>query len=275
MDERTEKRDFKYRKPKRKPCQFCVDKIDHIDYKDVPILQLSRCKEMDGEDVIGYATPFYAIAVQSRLPEGMKLATLSDLEKSITLKDFEFKNIPLAISVDVGIMLSGGVNPARDWNLDPYLARNLTAQINARGEEIKKPVMIPLTGLELKRDSNSRQGLSFRLKEDAQIIRTKCLIPDGEYKGYSAYNINPETGLPEEFGNDCTNPETGLKERSKLNPRTRRLFTKYPDIGNVIMSLSNPGLCLWIYYGQNLPSSHLNTYSSKRVAIVSENGGKK
>ncbi|HPQ46600.1 MAG TPA: 30S ribosomal protein S18 [Clostridia bacterium] len=39
MDERAERKDFKYRKPKRKPCQFCVDKIDDIDYKDVPRLR--------------------------------------------------------------------------------------------------------------------------------------------------------------------------------------------------------------------------------------------
>ena len=39
MAERSEKRDFKYRKPKRKPCQFCVDKIEKVDYKDIPRLR--------------------------------------------------------------------------------------------------------------------------------------------------------------------------------------------------------------------------------------------
>lgn len=39
MDDRSERRDFKYRRPRRKPCQFCVDKIDKIDYKDIPRLR--------------------------------------------------------------------------------------------------------------------------------------------------------------------------------------------------------------------------------------------
>ena len=39
MAERYEKREFKYRKPKRKPFQFCVDKIEKIDYKDIPRLR--------------------------------------------------------------------------------------------------------------------------------------------------------------------------------------------------------------------------------------------
>lgn len=31
---KLKKRNAKDRKPKRKVCSFCVDKIDHIDYKD-------------------------------------------------------------------------------------------------------------------------------------------------------------------------------------------------------------------------------------------------
>ena len=27
------------RKPRRKVCQFCVDKVEHIDYKDIPRLR--------------------------------------------------------------------------------------------------------------------------------------------------------------------------------------------------------------------------------------------
>ncbi|MBN2851533.1 MAG: 30S ribosomal protein S18 [Clostridia bacterium] len=40
----AEKEDFKYRKPKRKVCQFCVDKVESIDYKDV-----SRLKKLISE----------------------------------------------------------------------------------------------------------------------------------------------------------------------------------------------------------------------------------
>ena len=36
---KLKKRNNKERKPKRKVCSFCVDKIDHIDYKDAPKLR--------------------------------------------------------------------------------------------------------------------------------------------------------------------------------------------------------------------------------------------
>jgi small subunit ribosomal protein S18 len=36
---KAKKRVAKDRKPKRKVCSFCVDKIDHIDYKDAPRLR--------------------------------------------------------------------------------------------------------------------------------------------------------------------------------------------------------------------------------------------
>ncbi len=39
MDERNNKMKPRQRKPRRKVCSFCVDKIDHIDYKDVSRLR--------------------------------------------------------------------------------------------------------------------------------------------------------------------------------------------------------------------------------------------
>lgn len=36
---KTKKRVAKDRKPKRKVCSFCVDKVEHIDYKDAPRLR--------------------------------------------------------------------------------------------------------------------------------------------------------------------------------------------------------------------------------------------
>lgn len=35
MAEKTEKRPMKNRRPKKRVCTFCVDKVEHIDYKDV------------------------------------------------------------------------------------------------------------------------------------------------------------------------------------------------------------------------------------------------
>ena len=36
---KLKKRVAKDRKPKRKVCSFCVDKVEHIDYKDAPRLR--------------------------------------------------------------------------------------------------------------------------------------------------------------------------------------------------------------------------------------------
>ena len=37
--ERTERNDRRNRKSRKKVCAFCMDKIEHIDYKDVPRLR--------------------------------------------------------------------------------------------------------------------------------------------------------------------------------------------------------------------------------------------
>lgn len=39
--ERTERNDRRNRKSRKKVCAFCMDKIENIDYKDVP--RLKRC----------------------------------------------------------------------------------------------------------------------------------------------------------------------------------------------------------------------------------------
>ncbi|HOD92595.1 MAG TPA: 30S ribosomal protein S18 [Clostridia bacterium] len=33
--DKEDRKDFKFRKPKKKVCQFCADKDDSIDYKDI------------------------------------------------------------------------------------------------------------------------------------------------------------------------------------------------------------------------------------------------
>ncbi|MFA7672769.1 MAG: 30S ribosomal protein S18 [Clostridia bacterium] len=34
-NDKEDRKDFKFRKPKKKVCQFCADKTESIDYKDV------------------------------------------------------------------------------------------------------------------------------------------------------------------------------------------------------------------------------------------------
>lgn len=39
MSEKDRSEGRRVKKPKRKPCQFCIDKVEYIDYKDVPRLR--------------------------------------------------------------------------------------------------------------------------------------------------------------------------------------------------------------------------------------------
>ncbi len=38
-EDREARRPFRRGRPRRKVCQFCVDKLDNIDYKDIPRLK--------------------------------------------------------------------------------------------------------------------------------------------------------------------------------------------------------------------------------------------
>ncbi len=37
--DKDDRKDFKYRRPRKKVCQFCADKSDSIDYKDINTLK--------------------------------------------------------------------------------------------------------------------------------------------------------------------------------------------------------------------------------------------
>lgn len=53
--ERVERTDRRNRKSRKKVCAFCMDKIEHIDYKDVPRLRryLSDCAKIIPRRVTG------------------------------------------------------------------------------------------------------------------------------------------------------------------------------------------------------------------------------
>ncbi|MEI6849671.1 MAG: hypothetical protein WCK29_01405, partial [archaeon] len=60
---------------------------------------------------------------------------------------------------------------------------------------LKKPLVIPLSGLEVLKDNNSEYGLAFKLTDKAQIIVAPILSKNnGSYIDSS--EMNSETGLP-------------------------------------------------------------------------------
>ena len=154
------------------------------DYKGFSVMQIA---DYDGGLIKG-SNPFYAVAVQERLPSNMRVASQSDLEKALKWQSLDLNRI----YADSALALRTGDNP------NSYLAKNLINQIKKINSKTKMPIMIPLFGLELVKDSNSNYGLSFKLKENAEIIYD--LILNKKDGNFSSDDINLETGLPRKLG---------------------------------------------------------------------------
>jgi hypothetical protein len=152
------------------------------DYKDISALQVAS---YSGEIVRG-SNPFYAVAVQSRLPSEVRVSTQGDLERAMRLGVLNFSGT----YEDTGLVLRSEGNP------NEYLSRNLMEQVKKRlGRKAKMPVMIPLYGLELVKDQDSPHGLTFKLKDDAEIVYAPILNTQGNFK---SEDIDEKTGLPKQ-----------------------------------------------------------------------------
>jgi hypothetical protein len=158
------------------------------DYKDCSVLQVGKYSN----GLIKGSNPFYAVAVQSRLPSGVRVASQSDLEKAMKIGALDLRGT----YEDTGFVLRTADEP------NSYLAKNLMGQVKARNKKQKMPVMISLSGLGLEKDSSSPNGLSFKLKDDAEIIYAPILNKDGNF---SSEDIDEKTGLPKKLGNGNRN----------------------------------------------------------------------
>ncbi|MFH1482508.1 MAG: hypothetical protein ABIE46_03240 [Patescibacteria group bacterium] len=154
------------------------------DYKNFPALQIANY----GDGLIKGSNPFFVVAVQERLPNNMRVASQSDLEKALKWKSLDLKGI----YVDSSLALKTEENP------NSYLAKNLIAQIKKRDSKSKMPVMIPLCELSLVEDSSSVYGLRFELKEDANILFAPIL--NKESGNFSLEDVNLKIGLPKKLG---------------------------------------------------------------------------
>ncbi|MEK6918115.1 MAG: hypothetical protein AABW51_04160 [Nanoarchaeota archaeon] len=153
------------------------------DYKKFDVLQVGKYK--DG--IIKGSNPFYGVAVQNRLPSNYRVASQADVESAMGVGVFDFRGT----YEDTGLVLRTEGEP------NSYLARHLMTQVKGRGFN-KMPVMIPLNGLELVEDKNSNHGLSFKLKENAEVIYAPILNKGGNF---SNEDIDAKTGLPSKLGN--------------------------------------------------------------------------
>ena len=197
------------------------------DYKNFPALQRADYKE----DLIKGSNLFYVVAVQEKLPSNMRVASQGDVERALKWQSLDLKEI----YVDSSLVL----RTERDPN--SYLAKDLINQIKKRDPKAKMPVMIPLFGLGLVEDSNSKYGLSFELKEDAKLIYAPIL--NKESGNFSLEDVNLKTGLPK-----------------KLGEGNRRLYTKKDGLSGVYLI----GVSGVVSGGDNLQCSG----SCGRVVVV-------
>jgi len=156
-----------------------IAKSIRMDYKDIPALQIGKYSN----GVVMGSNPFWVSAVQDKLPSGIRVASQADLEKAMRVNALDFNGT----YEDTGLVLRTTGNP------NFYLSCKLFSQINTRfGKRKGIPAMIPFFGTALERDQDSPEGLSFKLKEDAEAIYAPILNkPSGPF---SSGDINPKTG---------------------------------------------------------------------------------
>ena len=143
--------------------------------------------------VLGYdngvmtgSNPFAVALVNSIVaPLNYRVASQADLEKALSLNALPFQGQ----YEDSALVLRSRSNP------NEYLAGNLADQVEKRGYNLKKPLVIPLSGLEVVKDDKSQHGLAFKLTDKSQIIVAPILSSDnGSYIDSS--QMDAETGLP-------------------------------------------------------------------------------
>ncbi|MFH1823461.1 MAG: hypothetical protein ABH817_01980, partial [archaeon] len=92
--------------------------------------------------------------------EGLRVATQADLERAIKAEALQL----IGHYEDTGLVLRGADAP------NEYLAKDLVAQLKARGEKPKFPAVFNLTDLELVADNDSPYKLAFKLTDGATPI---------------------------------------------------------------------------------------------------------
>jgi hypothetical protein len=200
------------------------------DYKDFSVMQVGN---YSNGKVTG-SNPFYAVGVQSKLPFGVRVSTQSDLENAMRIGALDLSGT----YEDTGLVLRTNGDP------NSYLAGNLMKQVKERiGKLGKMPVMIPLYGLGVVKDKDSPHGLSFKLKDDAEINYAPILKKPNN-SNFNSEDIDIKTGLPTRVGK-----------------------------GNRILWTRDSGLSrLYLYRDLNLDSGDINLANSSdngRVVLVS------
>jgi hypothetical protein len=140
---------------------------------------------------------------------GLRAATHADIEKinragTLNLEPF---------CEDTGLVLRSGGEP------NSYLAKNFLLQMKRRGIKFRSPMVIPLSGLELRLDQDSGYGLSFELTDNSKPFHVPATVLNIGGK-FRAEDINVKTGFPKFF------KENGERILYARNTGLSRLYFK-------------------------------------------------
>lgn len=159
-----------------------INEAIKTDYKGILALQVGNYSN----GTVKGSNPFYAVAVQERLPKNVRVASQADLEKALKWGVLDLRGT----YEDTGLVLRSDGEP------NSYLARDLRQQIKALNPRKRLPVMIPLYGLTLEKDQNSPHGVRFKLSEGTDIIYSQMLKQaDGNFS-----EADLKIGFPKKLG---------------------------------------------------------------------------
>ncbi len=176
-------------------------------------------------EVIMGANIYYILALNGVIKQQeLRVATPSDLGKIIKGNVLDLKGC-----VEESALILRWEDDPRYIQEDPnfYLERDLKKQIEGRrkNNDEKIPLMIPLSGLELRMDQDFKYGLAFNLTDESEIIYSPQLHIKNYRRSFS--DVDP-SGLPIFDKNGNRTLENGsISNLSKLRMNPDLVLTSF------------------------------------------------
>ena len=151
------------------------------------------------DNVVKGSNPFAVVLANQILRQNrLRTANQADLERALKVSALSSRET----YEDTGLVLR--TEDDKDNSKNTSMAKDLASQLKARGIKFspKNPTVIPLTGLELQTTQGNDYGLTFRLREDAQIYEAPILSEGGQF---NSEDIDEKTGLPKKLGQGSRN----------------------------------------------------------------------
>lgn len=166
----------------------------------------------NGDKTLYGSNPFANVLINKILnEEGYRIINPKEMEKFLNSKKTNTRknNYDDITHTDIALALRSAEGP------NDYLAQRLISQID--NSDLKLPVMIPLTELDIEKDpfKHAEYGLLFNLKENAEIIYAPILNKSGKFR---SKDMDDNIGLPYEVRG---NRGTRIFESKRTNGLSR------------------------------------------------------